>query len=308
MELVNPRLVAEGLMFPEGPVAMPDGSLLCVEIRRGTLTRVTSDGAHEVVADLGGGPNGAAIGPDGAVYVCNSGGFEYDDSSGFVIPGDQADDYSGGRIERVDLATGKYEAIYTACGEFPLKGPNDIVFDAEGGMWFTDHGKTRARDRDRGGIYWARPDGSKIVEVVYPADAPNGIGISPDGGTLYYAETFTSRVFRREIVGPGELAPMSILDSSWLLAGLPGFMPLDSLAVDSAGNVCVGVLGLQSGIAVISPDGDVDHLPVAADWWDPLVTNICFGGDDLRTAYLTYSGTGRIVACDWPHPGLALAF
>src|SRR5260221_8728160 len=68
------REVTSGLQFPEGPVAMNDGSVLVVEITRGTLTRVRPNGAKEVVAETGGGPNGAAIGPDGKVYICNNGG------------------------------------------------------------------------------------------------------------------------------------------------------------------------------------------------------------------------------------------
>jgi gluconolactonase len=310
MELVNARLVAEGLGFPEGPIALPDGSIICVEIRRGTLSRISADGSISVVASLGGGPNGAAIGPDGAVYVCNNGGFEWQDAMGFAIPGNQPADYSGGRIERVDLSTGAVDVLYTSCGDHPLRGPNDLVFDADGGMWFTDHGKQRPRDQDRGGIYYARPDGSEITEVVQPSDFPNGIGLSPDGRTLYWAETHTGRVFRRRVLGPGSLEPPNPLEPG-LLAGLPGFRLLDSLAVDSAGYVCVGVLGPHSGIVVIPPDGDGeqwDYLPPAPEWWDPLVTNICFGGPDLRTAYLTYSSSGRIVACDWPRPGLALAY
>ena len=185
MELVNARLVAEGLGFPEGPIALPDGSIICVEIRRGTLSRISADGSISVVAPLGGGPNGAAIGPDGAVYVCNNGGFEWQDAMGFAIPGNQPADYSGGRIERVDLSTGAVDVLYTSCGDHPLRGPNDLVFDADGGMWFTDHGKQRPRDQDRGGIYYARPDGSEITEVVQPSDFPNGIGLSPDGRTAY---------------------------------------------------------------------------------------------------------------------------
>ena len=310
MELVKPRLVAEGLRFPEGPVALADGTLICVEIRRGTLTRVRPDGSTSVIASLGGGPNGAAVGPDGAVYVCNNGGFEWSDESGFAIPGNQPDDYRGGRIERVDLVSGAVDVLYTSCDGHALRGPNDLVFDAAGGMWFTDHGKQRPRERDRGGIYYALPDGSKIVEAVYPTDMPNGIGLSPDGGRLYWAETYTGRVFWRDVAEPGVLAPLPPLNPG-LLIGLPGLRLLDSLAVDRAGNVCVGTLGLHSGITVIPPDtagDDWDHLPPTAEWWDPLITNICFGGTDLRTAYLTYSGTGRIVACEWPRPGLALAF
>ncbi len=93
-------LVAEGLKFPEGPIAMLDGSVLVVEIARGTLSRVCN-GETTVVADLGGGPNGAAIGPGGHCFVCNNGGFSWvETSSGRLFPSGQADDYAGGRIEK----------------------------------------------------------------------------------------------------------------------------------------------------------------------------------------------------------------
>ena len=308
MELANARLIASGLEFPEGPVAMPDGSVILVEIKRGTLTRVTAEGAVEVIAELGGGPNGAAIGPDGAMYVCNNGGFEWHDVMGFLIPGDQPDDYSGGRIERVDLETGKVSVLYDECAGNPLRGPNDLVFDAQGGMWFTDHGKRRPRESDRGGVYYAAADGSSITEVVHPTDFPNGIGLSPDGDTLYYAETHAGRVFKRKITAPGQLEPSGALDPSVLLVGLPGAMLLDSLAVDGEGNVCVGTLGTTPGITVISPAGEWELLTAPAEYFDPLVTNICFGGADLTTAYWTCSSTGRLIAGDWPRPGLRLNF
>ena len=110
------RIVATGLQFPEGPVAMADGSVVLVEIARGTLSRVLPDGQVQVVATPGGGPNGAAIGPDGAMYVCNNGGFKWTRQPlDCLRPIGQADDYSGGRIERVDLATGRVERLYDAC-------------------------------------------------------------------------------------------------------------------------------------------------------------------------------------------------
>ena len=71
------RTITDGLFFPEGPIAMPDGTVLVVEIARGTLTRVFPDGRKEIVAETGGGPTGAAIGPDGKCYVCNNGGFKW---------------------------------------------------------------------------------------------------------------------------------------------------------------------------------------------------------------------------------------
>ena len=300
------REIASGLQFPEGPIAMPDGSVLLVEIKRGTLSRVKPDGAISVVAHTRGGPNGAAIGPDGMVYICNNGGFEWHDVGGFTFPGNQPKDYIGGRIQRVDLATGTVEDLYTECDGHPLRGPNDIVFDATGGFWFTDHGKLRERDRDRTGVFYAKADGSLIREVIFPLDAPNGIGLSPDGRRLYVAETHTGRVWYWHIKGPGEIDAAAALGPSGgsLLAGLPGFQLFDSLAVDGAGNVCVATL-VNGGITVISPDGaSIEHVPTP----DPLTTNICFGGPDLRTAFITLSGTGRLVAMQWPQPGLRLNY
>src|SRR5262245_41366212 len=300
------RELASGLQFPEGPIAMADGSVLLVEIKRGTLSRVKPDGSIEVVAETGGGPNGAAIGPDGAVYVCNNGGFEWHEVAGFTVPGDQPASYTGGSIQRVELATGRVDVLYTACGGHPLRGPNDLVFDRDGGFWFTDHGKIRARERDRGGLYYAQPDGSAIGEVAYPLDSPNGVGLSPNGKRLYVAETFTGRVWQWDVVGPGELAGGMPLapGGATLLAGLPGFQLLDSLAVDADGNVCVATL-VNGGITVLSTFGEVlEHVATG----DPLTTNICFGGRDGRTAFITCSGTGRLVAVEWPRPGLKLMF
>ena len=69
--------IASGLAFPEGPIALADGSVILVEIAGGRLTRISPTGKKQVVAELGGGPNGAAIGPDGKCYVCNNGGFTW---------------------------------------------------------------------------------------------------------------------------------------------------------------------------------------------------------------------------------------
>jgi gluconolactonase len=303
----NARVLATGLRFPEGPVALSDGSLLVTELIGKRLTRITPDGETATVAELGGSPNGAAIGPDGAVYVTNSGGFSHQELGPFLVPQGvhhetQPDDYIGGRIQRVDLATGTFTDLYTEVDGNGLKGPNDLVFDAHGGFWFTDHGKRRARDEDRGGVYYATADGSEIREVAYPVDAPNGVGLSPDGSRLYVAETHTGRLWAYDVTGPGQLDA----GNRQLVAGLPGYQLFDSLAVEAGGNVCVATI-INGGISVVSPGGDVEHVAADGELFDPLVTNIAFGGDDLTTAYITLSGTGRVVVCDWPRPGLALA-
>jgi gluconolactonase len=91
--------ITTGLRFPEGPVCLSDGSVLVVEIAAGRLTKVAPGGAKTVVAETGGGPNGAAIGPDGACYLCNNGGFEWHEVGGLTFPGVQASDYTGGSLQ-----------------------------------------------------------------------------------------------------------------------------------------------------------------------------------------------------------------
>lgn len=299
------HVLADGLEFPEGPVAMADGSVLVVEIRRGTLTRVEPDGATAVVAECGGGPNGAALGPDGHVYVCNNGGFEWIDRGGRLYPGEQSAEYEGGAIQRVDLASGDVEVVLTEVDGIALRGPNDLVFDRTGGYWFTDHGKTRARDRDRTGVFYVDAAGT-AREVIFPLEAPNGIGLSPDEDELYVAETPTGRVWAYELSGPGTLLGerRDKPDGGRLLPGRPGFHMFDSLAVDAAGDVCVATL-IDGGITVLSPRGhEARFVPMP----DRITTNICFGGPGLTTAYVTLSSTGRLVSMPWPTGGHPLNF
>jgi len=295
--------ITTGLQFPEGPVAMPDGSVILTELFASRITRVAPDGTKTTIAEIDGSPNGLAVGPDGALYLCNNGNaFTPLNMGGLLYPGPfDESKYIGGRIQRVDIATGAVTDLYTHCGTTALRAPNDIVFDKQGGFYFTDHGTRSERSADRTGIYYAKPDGSFIEEVAFPTDGPNGIGLSPDEKTVYWAETHTGRVYQRAITSPGKLAPP---DASTVLCGLPGYQLLDSLAVDGDGNVCVATI-VNGGITVISPQGEVlQHIAVD----DRITTNICFGGPDYQTAYITASSTGRLLAMKWPYKGLKLNY
>lgn len=300
------ELVTTELEFPEGPIAMPDGSVIVVEIKGQRLTRVHPDGELETVAELGGGPNGAALGPDGHCYVCNNGGFAWRTDNGYSRPAGVPEDYQGGSIQKVNLSSGEVETLYTHCDGVPLYGPNDIVFDERGGMWFTDFGKKHHDRLMLGYLYYATADGSAIHCAASHLLTPNGVGLSPDGRTLYASETETSRLWSYPIVGPGELdqQPWPSPNGGRLVYGAAGYQRYDSLAVEESGNVCVATL-VQGGISVISPAGELVEFHEAPEGY---CTNICFGGADRRTAYITLSGYGQLMRVDWPRPGLQLSY
>ena len=299
-------IVADGLRFPEGPVAMPDGSVLLVEIAAGRVTRVGRDGRKQVVATPGSGPNGLALGPGGKLFCCNNGGFDYVERDGLLIPHGQALNYSGGRIEVIDIDSGKVDILYKD-GDFDctLRGPNDIVFDRHGGFWFSDHGKTRARDRDVTGIFYASADGTYLEEVVFPSENPNGIGLSPDGSRLYAAEAYTCRLMAFDVVAPGRVDPTAGIGGPAIPLYRPaGYKFFDSLGVEENGNICVATIG-ECGISVVSPGGDLVEFVATPDVF---TTNICWGGEDRMDAYVTLSGSGRLATRRWPRPGLTLVY
>jgi gluconolactonase len=282
------EIVAEGLAFPEGPVVMRDGSVIVVEIAAGRITRCWN-GRSEVICAIGGGPNGAAIGPDGALYVCNNGGMDSAKMESRSGPGAE------GRIERVDLATGRFERVYDACDSIPLEGPNDLVFDTDGQLWFTDLGKTHSGIRTASGLFCCLPDGSSITAIGRQALSYNGVGISPDGATIYVADTHQARLYRYT-------RTVAAQRPTWV-ATAPGHVSFDSLAVTAAGNICVGTLR-HGGITTVTPEGTTRF----AAFDDRYVTNIAFGGDDMHDAYLTLSTTGRLAKVRWDEPGLRLAY
>ena len=131
------------------------------------------------------------------------------------------------------------------------------------------------------------------------------MALSPDGRTLYYAETAGARLWAFDIAAPGEVRkdPWPSPHGGRMLAASPGghFQRFDSMAVDAFGNLHVATL-MHGGISVVSPDGQrYHHVPLA----DRFVTNLCFGGRDMRTVYVTLSGSGQLIAIDgWPTPGL----
>jgi gluconolactonase len=298
------QLVTEGLQFPEGPIVMNDGSVILTEIEGQRLTRVTPDGKKTTVAETGGGPNGAAIGPDGKIYVTNNGGaFEWLKQDGLTVPGPTPPSHTGGYIQRVDIASGKCETIYDSCDGRRFAGPNDLVFDKTGGFWFTDHGATLPEYRKHGALYYAKPDGSQVVRHRDHLISPNGVGLSPDGMVVYMADTHLGRLYAFDLDSPGKLAAQAGFAPGRVIHNLPGFQLLDSLAVEAGGKVCVATI-INGGVTAFDPDGSTEHYAFP----DLITTNICFGGADMLDAWVTCSSTGKLFKCRWPRPGLKLNY
>jgi len=298
------RILATGLGFPEGPVAMPDGSVILTEIRNRRCSRVAPDGKVTVFSDNGGGPNGLGVGPDGALYCTNNGGSRY--VEGVSMGQGPHPDYKGGSIQRLDAKTGEAKLLYAECDGHRLSAPNDLVFDKAGGFYFTDLGKRYARHRDHGGVYYARPDGSKITCIAYPVLSPNGCALSPDEKILYVADTESAALLAFDIEAPGVLAkPKSHAPHSGrVIGGCVAPARFDSMAVLQNGNICVATL-TTGKITEFSPAGAIVREVKMPDTYP---TNICFGGPDLRTAYITLSDKGQLGVMQWPTPGLRLNF
>lgn len=275
------KILASGLAFPEGPVAVGNGAVLVGEEGRGMVTRVEADGSTTVVADTGGSPNGLAIGPDGYLYVCNNGGLSWSTENGVWHPLGLAEDHKGGSLQRVDIETGDVETVFARCEGRRLGAPNDLVFDSGGRCWFTDV--------LLGTVVVADIIAGTITTAIAGLSLPNGIGFSLDGTCLYVAETYSGNLLAASPTD-GEASVL------WSSGGSHG---LDSLAVDSSGNICVASLGSISGITVVAEDGRKRGVVQVPDP-DEFVTNICFHDEPTgTTAYITSSGLGRVYSTPW---------
>jgi len=198
-------VVAEGLRFPEGPVAMKDGSLIFVQIPLGLVSRLTPAGKVETLAQLDGGPNGLAIGPDGKLWIANDGGrFTFVERDGVITSGPPPAGFTGGgKIQRLDLRSGKVETVFDSIDGRPLIAPDDLVFDAKGGLWVTEFGLARGS----GAIYHAERGAKALTQARGGLNAPNGVGVSPDGRLLHVSMGTELHAF--DIAGPGALAAIT---------------------------------------------------------------------------------------------------
>ena len=212
------------------------------------------DGATDLVAETGGGPNGAAVGPDGKLYVCNNGkAFDYVDMGGMMLPVQPPSNFEGGRIERVDIDSGEVDVLYTECEGSRRCAPpmtSSSMRTADSGSPTT--ACARSARTTAPAWFYAKPDGSEIGRSCIRS-IPNGLGLSPDARASTSPETYTACAGGGRSPHPAWWSLHPACCSTQAVVALLGFQFLDSLGVDGDGNVCLATLG-SGGITSVSPD------------------------------------------------------
>lgn len=256
------EIVAEGLVWPEGPAALDDGSVAFVETYRSQVSVWTPGKGVRKLAHTGGGPNAVCLGSDGCLYVTQNGG----------IVGDwRADEVLHGSIQRVS-PDGKVEIVATEVDGVQLRMPNDLAFGPDGRLYFTDPGLWNLETRpDAGRICVLNADGTGEVLAELEAVFPNGLVVEADGSVVW-DESYTRRVCR--LRADGSIQQVAEFPD-------PQAVP-DGLAIAGDGSLYVSVL-FAGGLQIVGQDGaDLGKLDVGA-----VNSNCTFDGNAL---YITDGG------------------
>ncbi len=256
--------------YIEGPSFDRDGDLFLVDIPFGRIFRMERDGSVECFAEYDGFPNGLKIHRDGRLFVA-------DRKLGIVT---------------VDPATREVKTLLECAGETPFHGLNDLVFAANGDLYFTDQGASDLQD-PHGRLFRLGCDG-RLVCLLNKVPSPNGLVLAPAEDCLYLAVTRGNCIWRVPIGDDGSVSRVG------LFIQLSGGIGPDGLAVDGAGNLAVAHLGLGV-VWLFSARGE--PLQRIDSPTGRLITNLAYGGDDHGTLYITESETGSVLAVDVETPG-----
>jgi len=259
--------------FLEGPVFDDHGNLYVTDIPFGRVFRIDAQGQWDLVTEYDGEPNG----------------MKFLSAHELLIT-----DYQNGLV-KLDVRNGQTEHWLPRRNTERFKGVNDLVFDSQGNLYFTDQGQTGMHDPS-GCVYRLSPDG-RLDALLTNVPSPNGVALSPDEKVLYVAVTRGNAVWRAPLMADGSVAKVGQFFTSYGPSGP------DGLAVDAAGNLVVANPGLGY-VWLLNPRAE----PVVV-WRSPTgtsTTNIAYGGPERQTLYGTESASGTILRMAMPQPGLAL--
>ena len=278
--------VAATISFTEGPTVDADGAVYFTDLRgAGRILKMEPDGTVSTFREPSYRANGLIFDSEWRLLACEGG------DGADVLP----------RITRTNVETGEVEVLADHFEGQQLHQPNDLTIDGQGRIYFTDRPGANVTPEQTGvhGVYRIDPDGSIARILTEPVvERPNGLVVSPDDSTLYVIETAQqeggARMIRAfDLAEDGSASNMRVFHDFY--PGRSG----DGMTVDSAGNLYVAAglnrlrgtsetLDTVAGVHVFSPDGElIEHIPIHED----TITNVAFGGDDLRTLYITAGKT-----------------
>lgn len=254
--------------FLEGPSFDREGNLYVTDIPYGRIFRISPDRRWTLVAEYDGWPNGLKIHKDGRIFIT---------------------DYKNG-IMQLDPGTGAVTPALTHRRSESFRGVNDLFFDRQGRMYFTDQGQTGLHD-PTGRVYRYDMATEKLDLLISNAPSPNGLVMNPEETVLYVAVTRGNGVWRLPIFPDGGTSKVSIFVQ---LAG--GVSGADGMAVDSEGRLFVCDAG--NGCAWVFTKWGEPVYRVRSQTGGRSTTNIAFGGEGNRQVFITESDTGNILTAE----------
>ena len=269
------RAIVTNSPWAEGPAFDRYGNLHFVNWGASAILRLTPDGDLSEVFNTGGIPAGLAFAPDGSLWIADEG------------------EHIHGLL-RVDLETKTSEIIVNEYDGQPLNGANDLVFGADGSVFFSDPWQT-SLENAVGGFYRLRPDGT-LDQLDTGLAFPNGVAIDPAGEYVYLAETQRNRMLRYALHADGSVGERE----HW--ADTPTPPGPDGMCFAANGELYSARFN-GWGVDVYGTDGSLlEHIDVPGS----KTTNCCFGGPANSTLYVTDVESESVYAIELSVTGLPL--